>query len=529
MEAKTSKILLCLCAALITFSFFTKLQAQSAYDPHEFLIYFEPGTSTNDIALLKQFYNATENYSISPSSYSGIHLWKVTSFPTGNNSLNDINEVIQDARTRAEVNSAGLNYKTTMVTFEMPGIPPQVIDPDYYCSDIFSLSCSNGSKTIRLGILDTGIAHYIDTSNNVQFHNPLLFNPYFDVSDLGYDYVDNDPFPRDHNGHGSHIAGIIAGKASELSTFNLELRSYRTHNSSGYGDVYDIVRAVDDAIREGMHILNMSFSYQAPIPEFNDTEPLEVAIENAAINEILILASAGNSNYDNDQGGMAFYPASFDAPNIISIASVKCGTELSQFSNYGGTSVDVATLGEDVISPDANGVFVGKSGTSQSTAFTSAIAAMLASNLVDMSYEDVKCAILATVEPYSGLYGKIYTGGVVNANGALHFLLNDDCAGSPKSEEAPSSILAPEVDRLDIFPNPVHDRVHLTFENEVAGPVTLEFFNTSGQLLEQVTERMPAGEQNYQWDATASAATGMILVRIQQNGKILNGKFYRLP
>ena len=96
-----------LISLLILCTLFSTLKAQSPYDPYEFLISFDPSTSAVDIANLKQFYNATEDPNISPSSYSNIHLWRVISFPAGNNSLNDINEIIGDARTRAEVNSVG--------------------------------------------------------------------------------------------------------------------------------------------------------------------------------------------------------------------------------------------------------------------------------------------------------------------------------------------------------------------------------------------------------------------------------------
>ncbi len=309
---------------------------------------------------------------------------------------------------------------------------------------------------------------------------------------------------------------------------NLEISSFRTHNAAGQGDVYDIVRAVDDAIKNRMDILNMSFSYMAPV-NTNTIEPLEVAIRNAEANEILVLAAAGNSAYDNDQGNYSYYPASFTGPNIISIASVNCSSDLSAFSNIGQISVDIATLGEEVVSPVQNGNFHAKSGTSQATAFATAVASMLASNLNQMDYAKIKCAMLSSVSPVGALNQLVLTGGVIHAGDAYDFLINSsDCTIVFKNDS--SSETLDILENIAVFPNPGQKEFNISFESIDNSPVTLEFFDISGRRIDHIVKTFPTGPQQFIWHADNTYnSTGLILLKLIQNDKIAYSKFYRFP
>jgi subtilisin family serine protease len=70
---------------------------------------------------------------------------------------------------------------------------------------------------------------------------------------------------------------------------------------------------------------------------------------------MLFVAAAGNggddqTGDDNDSPLFAEYPASFDLPNILSVAATDQNDNLALFSNYGSTSVDVAAPGVDIVS-----------------------------------------------------------------------------------------------------------------------------------------------------------------------------------
>ncbi len=60
------------------------------------------------------------------------------------------------------------------------------------------------------------------------------------------------------------------------------------------------------------------------------------------------MAAAGNGSDDNDQN--PFYPASYDLPNIISVAATDHNDTIASFSNYGVTSVDVGAPGVNILS-----------------------------------------------------------------------------------------------------------------------------------------------------------------------------------
>ncbi len=71
---------------------------------------------------------------------------------------------------------------------------------------------------------------------------------------------------------------------------------------------------------------------------------LETAIRESDDQGILFVAAAGNGNVlgqgvDNDR--TPFYPASYDAPNVIAVAAMDSTSRLAPFSNFGATSVDV--------------------------------------------------------------------------------------------------------------------------------------------------------------------------------------------
>ena len=59
---------------------------------------------------------------------------------------------------------------------------------------------------------------------------------------------------------------------------------------------------------------------------------------------MLFVASAGNQGIDNDEDFPAL-PATFDLPNIVSIAAIDNDGGIAAFSNYGATTVDIAAPG----------------------------------------------------------------------------------------------------------------------------------------------------------------------------------------
>ncbi|MFL5670161.1 MAG: S8 family peptidase, partial [Chloroflexota bacterium] len=163
----------------------------------------------------------------------------------------------------------------------------------------------------------------------------------------GWDFCHDDNTVHDFNDdkHGTHVAGTIAasldgagvvGVAPGVSIMALKFLS----DGADCGFDSQAIAAIDYAASFGVRIANASWGgVGAP----GDALDLRDAIRDSGM---LFIAAAGNHSSDNDQGPSTALPASFDLPNIISVAAVDNTGELASFSNYGRTSVDIMAPGD---------------------------------------------------------------------------------------------------------------------------------------------------------------------------------------
>src|SRR5262249_49806759 len=128
-------------------------------------------------------------------------------------------------------------------------------------------------------------------------------------------------------------------------------------------------------------------------------------------------ASAGNNTSDNDT--VPRYPSGYDAPNVVAVASTDNNDKLASNSNYGATSVHLAAPGVNILSTYPDGQYQYLSGTSIAVPHVSGAAALLPSHCV-LDTAGLKNALLSTVDPIPLLAGKVFTGGRLNVNAAIH-------------------------------------------------------------------------------------------------------------
>ena len=158
-------------------------------------------------------------------------------------------------------------------------------------------------------------------------------------------------------------------------------------------------------------------------PEFSQALLDQVNAANDA--DMLFVAGAGNDGFDNDI--LPFYPASFSAPNVISVASTGYFDDLSWFSNYGASSVHLGAPGEDILSTTIGDTYDYASGTSMATPHVSGAAALVLS-YCDLSTAALKETLLGSVDSLPALEGYTVSGGRLNVNNALHA-----CAAPPET------------------------------------------------------------------------------------------------
>lgn len=168
----------------------------------------------------------------------------------------------------------------------------------------------------------------------------------------GYDFIENDNIPNDLNGHGTHVAGIIGAVGNNATgitgvSWSVKVMPLKVLDQIGEGTIADIIEAIDYAAQNNARIINMSFS---------GPDPSQFLYESiSSYPNVLFVAAAGNGGEDNlgdnnDNPLYSEYPASFDLPNIISVAASDQDDNLTYFSNYGLTSVDVAAPGANILS-----------------------------------------------------------------------------------------------------------------------------------------------------------------------------------
>jgi len=142
---------------------------------------------------------------------------------------------------------------------------------------------------IKVGIIDTGI----------DFNHPNLqgYGPDGKVAG-GYDYPDPNEKPLDTNGHGTEVAGIIAAQGSFSGIApKSELFSYKVSSTGEAVSSDYIIQAISRAITDKMNVINISLG----VNRTNDE--LEIAVDKAVKNGIVVVTAAGNNGPDNETIG----------------------------------------------------------------------------------------------------------------------------------------------------------------------------------------------------------------------------------
>ncbi|HEU5311586.1 MAG TPA: S8 family peptidase, partial [Candidatus Eisenbacteria bacterium] len=248
-------------------------------------------------------------------------------------------------------------------TGQTGGLPGADIDA------IPAWDAQTGFHDIVVAVIDTGVDHaHPDLAANI-WTNPgeIPGNQIDDdgngyIDDVhGYDFYNEDGDPTDDNGHGTHVAGTIGavgnnGVGTTGVAWNVRIMALKFIGSGGSGATDDAVQAVEYAIDMGAHVMNNSWGGGA------HSSLLELAVQQANAAGIPFVAAAGNSGVSLEQ--FAHYPASLDVPNVIAVASTTSQDVLSSFSNFGGTSVDLAAPGSSIWSTLPGSSYGYLSGTS---------------------------------------------------------------------------------------------------------------------------------------------------------------------
>lgn len=237
----------------------------------------------------------------------------------------------------------------------------------------------------------------------------------------GVDLVEGDDDPDDPNGHGTHVAGLIAavgdnGTGITGAAPDARLLPVRALRADGSASARTLADAVDWATAHGADVVNLSVGGSGLAPALFENGPLSRSVRNAASRGVVVVTAAGNDAVSE----AAYRPTT---PALVVNASDPSGAPAA-FTTFGDPSA-LAAPGVDVLStapedpsarwPAGTDGYEAMDGTSMSAALVSGVAALLVAE--GLSAEEIRSVLITTARNPEG--DDRLGAGVVDADAAV--------------------------------------------------------------------------------------------------------------
>ena len=318
-------------------------------------------------------------------------------------------------------------------------------------------------RGIGVAVIDSGITSSHDdlnrSANGYSSRRVVYFKDFTRniSSNLWFNEVQSDDY-----GHGTHVAGIIAGSGYDSGGRRVgvapgaKLLGLKVLDSNGQGYVSDVIAAIDHAVavRHTYNVRIINLSVASGVFESYWHDPLTLAARRAAEAGIVVVAAAGNLGLDSNgraQSGGVTSPG--NAPWVLTVgASSHQGTVhrsddiVGNFSSHGPTWLDFAAK-PDIVAPGVgieslsdprstlywllkpyllNGTipvgykpYLSLSGTSMATPVVAGTVALMLEANPDLTPNAVKAILQYTAESKSGESVFAQGAGFLNAKGAV--------------------------------------------------------------------------------------------------------------
>lgn len=237
----------------------------------------------------------------------------------------------------------------------------------------------------------------------------------------GWNFVSNNNNPMDNNNHGTHVAGIVLGVTQDITDGSLEpavikIMPLKFLAANGSGTTSDAIEAINYAVANNASVINASWGGGG----------YSTALLNAIISaydaQVSFVAAAGNSHMNNDSSPT--YPATYNVQNIISIAASNDYDYMASFSNYGKSTVHVASPGEEIWSTLPNNGWAEYSGTSMAAPFVAGMIALMEREVGTPinGYQARQILLGESVTGVGDISGKVLSDSRVNISKALNYV-----------------------------------------------------------------------------------------------------------
>ena len=307
-------------------------------------------------------------------------------------------------------------------------------DADIDSTDAWDIESNSATDTI-VAVIDDGVEHnHADLINN-------MWDGTSCVDDLGavivggcpnhgwdYESLDNDPYGEEH---GTFIASIIAGENNNgvgvtgLSRYNnIKIMALKFDFT-----VFTELKSLNFAKNNGAKVINASFT---------GTDFSQAEINFIESFDGIFVAAAGNTSNNNDAAPA--YPCSYNSANIICVGSSDQNDNMSSFSNYGATTVDIVAPGENIIGRYLGTYYVGD-GTSFAAPLVTGTAALLFSANPSLSFGAIKNNIISSGDSFVELGEKTVFGKRLNINNAYQLSIAEEEEPAPIPEPTPEPIV----------------------------------------------------------------------------------------
>lgn len=215
----------------------------------------------------------------------------------------------------------------------------------------------------------------------------------------------------DDNGHGTHVAGIVAGIDNDIGVIgvapNASLYAVKVLDKRGSGYVSSIINGIGWCIDNGIKVINMSLGTTSDVQSFHD------ACDLAYASGIVLVAAAGNSGGTDSVN----YPAKYSS--VIAVSATDSSNAIASWSSN-GAEVELAAPGVSIYSTYMGGGYATLSGTSMASPHVTGTVALVLANNSSLTPDGVRAKLESTASDL-GITGldNYYGYGLVDAYAAV--------------------------------------------------------------------------------------------------------------
>ncbi|QSJ21056.1 S8 family serine peptidase [Nostoc sp. UHCC 0702] len=252
---------------------------------------------------------------------------------------------------------------------------------------------------ITVAVVDSGVdRNHRDLSANIWKNTKEIAGNGKDddgngyVDDVyGWNFVDNNNNTLDKNGHGTHVAGTIAGVKNNFGVtgiaYNAKIMPVKVLRDDGSGSDSAIAKGIRYAADNGANVINLSLGKEQPNTD------VQSAVQYASSKGAIVVMAAGNASQSKP-----YYPASYASYWGLAVGAVDKYGNMADLSNLAGNDLlsYVTAPGVDVYSTLPSNKYGFSDGTSMATPHVAGVVALMLSANKGLTEAEVRNIITQT-------------------------------------------------------------------------------------------------------------------------------------